>query len=382
MAGQVGSETENDFSSFRLVELGTKGKSKFCLNQIKTARYSILTWIPKSIYTQYSRLNNFYFLILAILCFFPFSPMNPFSFAAIYLVMVLFSIIKDGIEDIWRHKQDRQVNSRKYLKLDWEKKEFIKVNCQNIKVGDLVHINEHEEVPADCVLITSSNLNGNAFLNTMSLDGESSLKEKIKTQALKSVKDLNDFLSLNVKFYVDKPSISFVTWNANIDINSNVNPINTKQLLLRGCVLKNTDWALAVVIYTGPECKIVMNSKTARIKISELQSKMNKIVVSILCFIASLSLLFAGLGKRWFDKNDVDDYIDQPSDYGFVEYIIRALSYWIQLSPFIPISFYVEIEIQRLILCSFINNDPEMYVKEMDRAAIGGARILLSKWEK
>ena len=164
------------------------------------------------------------------------------------------------------------------------------------------------------------------------------------------------------------PSISLVNWNANIEFNSTFSPLNQKQLLLRGCVLKNTDWVLAVVVYTGADCKIILNSKPAQTKISELQKKMNKIVITILFLLGSFSLLFAGLGKAWYDNHDAD-YIDQPSTYNFKELIIRALTYWIQLASLIPISLYVVIEIQRLILCSFIDNDAEMYAKDIDRAA-------------
>ena len=369
MAGPYHVETDNDFSSFRKVDLDNKTKSIFCSNKVETARYSILTWIPKSIFTQFSRLNNFYFLILSILCFFPFSPKNPYSIAGIFIAVILFSMIKDGIEDIWRHKQDKQVNLRTYLKLNNSKSKTEKVHCQDLTVGDIVQIEEHQEIPADCILITSSNQNGSAYLNTMSLDGETSLKEKLKTQVLEHIKSIEEILSLKARFFVDKPNISLVNWNANIEFNSTFSPLNHKQLLLRGCVLKNTDWVLAVVVYTGADCKIILNSKPAQTKISELQKKMNKIVITILFLLGSFSLLFAGLGKSWHDGNDVDGYIDQPSEYRFKEFVVRALTYWIQLAALIPISLYVVIEIQRLILCSFIDNDLEMYVKDIDRAA-------------
>ena len=43
-------------------------------NKITTTKYNIISWLPKSLIIQFRRLANLYFLIIAILNFFPFSP--------------------------------------------------------------------------------------------------------------------------------------------------------------------------------------------------------------------------------------------------------------------------------------------------------------------
>ena len=40
-------------------------------------------------------------------------------------------------------------------------------------------------------------------------------------------------------------------------------PLNASNLLLRGSSLKNTRWALGVVVYTGKDTKVMMNSPKA-----------------------------------------------------------------------------------------------------------------------
>lgn len=52
--------------------------------------------------------------------------------------------------------------------------------------------------------------------------------------------------------------------------------LDEKNILLRGCVLKNTKWAYCVVVYTGHETKIMLNSHTADIKQSGVEQKMSK----------------------------------------------------------------------------------------------------------
>lgn len=37
-------------------------------------------------------------------------------------------------------------------------------------------------------------------------------------------------------------------------------PLTPKQVLLRGCVLRNTDWCIGVAIYIGDQTKLMLNS--------------------------------------------------------------------------------------------------------------------------
>ena len=46
-------------------------------------------------------------------------------------------------------------------------------------------------------------------------------------------------------------------------------------MLLRGCSLKNVNWIYGLVIYTGHDTKIMMNSVKSKTKISKLEYKMN-----------------------------------------------------------------------------------------------------------
>lgn len=50
----------------------------------------------------------------------------------------------------------------------------------------------------------------------------------------------------------------------------NITMIRLKALLLRGCTLRNTEFCIGIVIYTGPESKIMMNAKKPPTKISNV----------------------------------------------------------------------------------------------------------------
>lgn len=95
-------------------------------------------------------------------------------------IILLFSCLREGYEDYKRYQSDRQANSRKKLVYypGKDSKSFIRVSSRHLKVGDFIKIQADEEVPADVIMLKSSNRNGIAFVNTVNLDGESNLKDK------------------------------------------------------------------------------------------------------------------------------------------------------------------------------------------------------------
>ena len=59
-----------------------------------------------------------------------------------------------------------------------------------MKVGNIMKINQNERVPADCVLLYTTEKNGTIFIRTDQLDGETDWKLRkavVKTQSMKEV---------------------------------------------------------------------------------------------------------------------------------------------------------------------------------------------------
>jgi len=52
-------------------------------------------------------------------------------------------------------------------------------------------------------------------------------------------------------------------------------PIDVQTVLLRGTVLRNTSWIIGIVLYTGSDTKIVMNSGDPPSKRSRVERQMN-----------------------------------------------------------------------------------------------------------
>ena len=83
-------------------------------NKIKTSKYSLLNFLPKNLYFQFSKLANCYFLLITFLQMIPMISISDGKPAmAIPLTFVLIvSMVKDIFEDNKRHKSDKSENNQ------------------------------------------------------------------------------------------------------------------------------------------------------------------------------------------------------------------------------------------------------------------------------
>lgn len=157
-------------------------KFNYANNNIKTSKYSLLTFLPLNLFEQFQRLANFYFACLLILQLIDvISSLTPVT-TAVPLVGVLTLIaIKDGYDDIQRHRTDRQVNNRKSRVL--RKGQLVEEKWHRVQVGDVVRMDNNQFIAADLLLLSSSNPNGLCYIETAELDGESNLKSRQSEEA-------------------------------------------------------------------------------------------------------------------------------------------------------------------------------------------------------
>lgn len=83
----------------------------FCSNQNITSKYTIITFLPRNLLEQFRRVANIFFLGIAILQFFPkFSTISPGLVILPLIGVLAITALKDGWEDIQRHRADHKVN--------------------------------------------------------------------------------------------------------------------------------------------------------------------------------------------------------------------------------------------------------------------------------
>lgn len=351
----------SNFHDARIILYPPSPIHKYPSNIIKTSKYSLLTWGPKSLLWQFQRISNIYFLLISILSGLEFSPKSPFSIAGTFAAVLFFTMLKEGYEDIYRHKQDSSINSVICHKLQRDLRIFADIHSKDLKVGDLIEVKENEYFPADLLLISSTDPKGKAFVNTINLDGESNLKEKNCVPDTKKLDKVNELVDLRAFIECDQPNALF-QWNCNFQLGESEKvPLSLKNLLLKGCILKNTQSVYGIVVYTGHDTKIIQNSKKPPNKVSNVLRKMNKILYSVFLFQIGICLCFAGFSMNMRDDLEKHSYLMVQGVNMASGFVIQTLTFWVAYSHLIPISLYVAIEVLKLFLSFLINEDKDFF---------------------
>ena len=99
-----------------------------------------------------------------------------------------------------------------------------------------------------------------AFFDTVNLDGEAILSEKFA--ALGKNVSTGDIQLIRGLIVCEEPNPVMSQFRGKISVESeDFIDLSVKNLALRGSVLRNTNFAIGIVVYVGTETKAHMNSK-------------------------------------------------------------------------------------------------------------------------
>ena len=342
-------------------------------NIIKTTKYNFLTLIPKNLFYQLCRASNIYFLIVSILSCLSFSPKDPVSMIGTFVLVLVFTMIKDAIIDYGRYKQDKKSNFR--LTTIFKKNNWCEEPCYKICPGDIIKIKADEESACDLLIIKSSNKTGYVYIDTKNLDGESSLKEKYIIEKLKEVPMTDICLNKLIgKISTTKPNANLYQWEGLIDYGQYKNIYcDINNLLLKGTTLKNTNYIYGIAIYTGHNTKIMKNTYNPIPKTSKLIKTMDKLMYSLFAFTFFLCIIFAILNNKFTGKNYYNyDYIfntKKPITKSSSRFFKNFLIFFIDYYQIIPISLYVVMEIIKIYQGILIYYDFDIYDLSINKPA-------------
>ncbi|XP_057517399.1 putative phospholipid-transporting ATPase 9 isoform X2 [Amaranthus tricolor] len=353
----------------------------YCDNYVTTTKYTLVSFLPKSLFEQFRRIANLYFLLCAFLSFTPLSPNSPVSSVLPLVVVVAVTMVKELIEDWKRRKQDMEVNNRK-TKVHCGNGDFVDAKWKGLRVGDIVKVEKDEYFPADLILLSSSYDEAICYVETTNLDGETNLKLK---QALEVTLDLNDdsmFGDFRAIIKCEDPNANLYSFIGNLDYRGKQHPLSSQQLLLRESKLRNTDFIFGVSIFTGHDTKAIQNSVAAPSKRSTMERKTDTIVFFlffVLFFLSIIGSIYFGIVTnkdiiddgtmtRWYLRPDDTTIYTDPRNASFAAtlHFLRAVMLYGYL---IPISLYVSIELVKVLQTEFINKDVHMYYEDGDKPA-------------
>ncbi|EHB09968.1 Putative phospholipid-transporting ATPase FetA [Heterocephalus glaber] len=328
-------------------------------NTIKTSKYNALNFLPTNLFEQFQRLANAYFLILVFLQLIPqISSLASYTTVIPLTVVLSITAMKDAIDDMKRHQSDSQVNNRPVLLLVNGRMEEDK--WMNVQVGDIIKLKNNQPVTADILLLSSSEPYSLAYIETAELDGETNLKVK---QAISVTSDLEDNLELLSAFdgevKCDPPNNKLDKFTGILTYKGQKYLLDHDKLLLRGCIIRNTDWCYGLVIYTGPDTKLMKNSGKSIFKRTQMDRLVNVLVLWIFLLLGIMCFIIAVGHGIWQSKIGYYFQIFLPwENYVSSSVISATLIYWsyfIVLNTMVPISIYISVEIIRLGNSFYIN---------------------------
>jgi len=343
---------------------------KYGLNRILTTKYNILTWFPKSLLMQFKRFANVYFLFVTVLQCMSFSPKSPQTQIFTFFLVLLFTMIKEAIEDYKRYKMDNEINNKSVAAYNYINKKFENKKWQDLKVGEIVKIHKNNPIPADLFLFKSSLDSGLCFVDTKDLDGETNLKEKMINTAIHNSDD-ETLLSSEGVISCSEPNELMESWEANIFVkNMNLSfSCNIKQLLLKGSILRNTEFIYGIVVYCGHNTKIMKNAKNPPMKMSHVVKMMNTLLLSLFVFLVIMCICFsvANFVFSYENNQSIIIYISINSKISIYSLIIKFLTFIAAYSHLTPISLYVAMEIVKVMQSYFIFYDEFIYDKHSEK---------------
>nr|XP_026251163.1 probable phospholipid-transporting ATPase VB [Urocitellus parryii] len=350
-----------------------KVSRRYSGNRICTTKYSLLTFLPRNLCEQFHRGANLYFLFLVILNWVPSLEVFHREITMLPLAIVLLIImVKDGMEDLKRHRFDREINHSSVRIYEGKQQRYVQRCWKDVRVGDFIQMQCNEIIPADTLLLFSSDPSGICHLETANLDGETNLKQRCVVRG---------FSQQELQFQPEHFCNTIVCEKPNNHLNKfkgyMEHPDQTRtgfgseSLLLRGCTIRNTEVAVGIVIYAGHDTKAMLNNSGPRYKRSKIERRMNTDIffcIGLLFLMCLIGAVGHGLWNRNFKEHPPFDVPDADGHYlslalgGFYMFLTMI----ILLQVLIPISLYVSIELVKLGQVFFLHNDLDLYDEETD----------------
>uniref|UniRef100_A0A8C9T8V9 Phospholipid-transporting ATPase n=1 Tax=Scleropages formosus TaxID=113540 RepID=A0A8C9T8V9_SCLFO len=317
-----------DQDDARLIFINQPQLTKFCSNRVSTAKYNVITFLPRFLYSQFRRAANAFFLFIALLQQIPdVSPTGRWTTLVPLLFILVVAAVKEIIEDLVR-----KLNQYAFLQ---------------VVVGDIVKVNGKEFIPADAILLSSSEPQGMSYIETSNLDGETNLKIRQGLQITLEIKDAESLMGL-----------------------SGAVPLGPDQILLRGAQLRNTQWIHGIVVYTGHDTKLMQNSTRPPLKLSNVERITNIQILVLFGCLLGISLVCSIGQTIWKNRHGDSAWYMDLNYGGAANFGLNFLTFIILFNNLIPISLLVTLEVIKFVQAFFINWDVDMHYEVTNTPAM------------
>ncbi|OBZ82169.1 putative phospholipid-transporting ATPase IIB [Choanephora cucurbitarum] len=328
------------------LQANDKEKRKFAANVIINQKYNFFTFFPIVLFEQFVIFFNLYFLLVALSQFVPALKIGYIlTYFGPLCFVLLITISKEALDDYQRYKRDKEANSQLYQCLT--PNGFQHIPSSKIRVGDMIHITKDQRIPADMILLRTTEESGASFIRTDQLDGETDWKLRLAIPSLQRLSSDQDLLNIHGHIYADAPHKDIHSFVGNISVNDpqtdidQIEPLGVENTMWTNTVLASGS-VIGFVIYTGKDTRAVMNTNHPKTKVGLLDKEINQLAKILFIVTLLLSVVMVGLnGFRgvW--------YI----------YVFRFL---ILFSSIIPIGLRVNLDMGKTVYSRQIESDEDI----------------------
>jgi phospholipid-transporting ATPase len=361
------------FGARQTAQTPTTGK-EFKRNVISSTKYTIIGFLPKALLEQFRRAANLFFLLVGLLPLVKgVSNIRPEAAMAPILIVLSLSMIREAVEDLRRAASDRRINARPCSVL-LANNARVSVPWRQLAVGDLIELKADESVPADIVILQSALPSALAYVETSSLDGEANLKIHEAPKALPDAIPATPAGALAGSVRCELPNNRLYRFEGSLRLDGHADEISVSHsnVILRGCVLRNTPHVIGVVVYTGKETKLVKNSVAPPSKRSALERKIDVAIAVIFALDMLVCVTAAVLSQ--LSPNHEHDYVHDgvpslASSGTLLGGLFTFISFLVLFNQLIPLSLYVSLELSKIFQALFMQEDLNMYYAAKDTPA-------------
>ncbi|KAJ1826112.1 putative aminophospholipid-translocase [Coemansia sp. RSA 2599] len=322
-------------------------KQRYPANVVSNNKYNIITFLPLVLFEQFKFFFNLYFLLVALSQFVPQLRIGfLFTYVGPLVFVLAVTMMKEWHDDHARKKRDNEANSQRYTRLTVDGPEVIP--SKKIRVGDLILIEKNQRVPADMVLLRTTESSGACFVRTDQLDGETDWKLRIAVAPTQKLSDNGELFRLHGEVYADAPHKDIYDFVGTLSVSQG--PLDTLPVTVPLAV-ENTMWAnttlasgsaVGFVVYTGSDTRAAMNTGHAKTKVGILDAEVNRL--SKILFVVTLALSLAMVALDGFKA----------------VWHITLFRFLILFSSIIPISLRVNLDMGKSFYSLGIERDGEI----------------------
>lgn len=406
------SQAEEDFdpSTNRILLVGRRQVARFPPNVVSNAKYTPWSFLPRTLYNEFSFFFNLYFLLVALSQIIPALRIGYLStYVAPLAFVIAITLGKEAVDDISRRRRDAEANSERFtvLQLDFptdDKKKstkrrgiqsseaqakridrstpeddeeantettledaknhgirFLTKPSRDLRVGDILKLGKDQRVPADAVILKSASVevnhksdedSGEAFIRTDQLDGETDWKLRLAPVLTQSL-NISDFKHLRIN--ASKPEknvnefVGSLTLEPGIESSSSGEqtvPLTIDNTAWANTVLASNASVFAVVVYTGPQTRQALSTSASRSKTGLLEYEINSLTKILCALTLVLSLVLVAL--------------EHYESTGGRKWYIAVMRFLILFSTIVPISLRVNLDMGKSVYAWFIHRDLDM----------------------